>query len=411
MTPQSPSRGNVGRPPAAPVCPTRGIPAFDPATPRPLTPNRVFCNPPIFGVTNPATVLRNAAARAIQMLENTVAELVRARTAICSGAPLGWPTLSDVTAGWLKVCLSVPADDIRAWTGGAFQNMSVAEIIRRLVRVRNLIASNELQYVCGEGQHACTTCEAGDWAFVCTPRNCEGKTPQEIIHLCKCFWVPSAKYKGKPGETFDSKSQTEFQALVIIHEVSHLTHCTEDDPARTIGGAECLRQFVAATNNAPVHPCLQRFCPCPGGPGMPSAEELARINSFCDQHLECNAPAVTGPVSQPRASRNQNFVGEMDQPGLNMAEAEQFLKAGSEIRAQLNRNFLATDERGYLERRQKLRLAFRSVPDSFAESLFAQLVDKNDPLSKLFHYKLHPATINEMLGILLEKMDHNAQTI
>jgi hypothetical protein len=52
----------------------------------------------------------------------------------------------------------------------------------------------------------------------------------------------------------------EFQAQTIIHEASHLTHCTEDKTGRTIGVAECLAQFVAATNGSPLDPRFTDRC-------------------------------------------------------------------------------------------------------------------------------------------------------
>ena len=143
---------------------------------------------------------------------------------------------------------------------------------------------------------------------------------------------------------------------------------------------------------------------------MPGTDELAKMNAFCNQHVECNPPALARR-EQPRRNSGASVLAEMDQPPMNLGEADEFLKAGAEIRRQLKRNFRADDEAGYLDRRQRLRLAFRSVPDSFAEFLFEQLTDKKDPLTKMFRYKLHDATVNEMLGILFEKVKRSSPTL
>ncbi len=94
-------------------------------------------------------ILRTTIARAVEMLDNTIGELVRAREAACRGEPLGWPALGEVTACWLKYRLGVCIDDPSAWTKGAFRKSAteptpVAEIIRRLVGPRNLLATNQI---------------------------------------------------------------------------------------------------------------------------------------------------------------------------------------------------------------------------------------------------------------------------
>jgi|GEM_PF-4222634 len=85
-------------------------------------------------------------------------------------------------------------------------------------------------------------------------------------------------------------------------------------------------------------------------------------------------------------------------------DAVNFLRAGGEIKKQLERNFRADDVTGYLDRRRKLRQAFESVPKSFAKHLVDQLQDKNDPLAKLFNYKISRHTRNEMISILLRNI-------
>jgi hypothetical protein len=215
-----------------------------------LTPNRVTCTnqQQVFGIHNPETVVATAVARAIEMIDNTIAELVHARQRVCAGEPPAWPLLGDITADWLRNRLGICIDDIRVWTAGTFVNGSVAEVIRRLVRIRNLIASNVIRYVCNDA-----ACSPGEWAFVLivNPTACK-VTPATIIHLCRNFWVAGA------GVT--PTDHAEFQAQTILHEASHLFHCTVDAKGSSIGVAECLAQFVAATNGGPIDPHFAARC-------------------------------------------------------------------------------------------------------------------------------------------------------
>ena len=247
---------SLGEPRLVPrVCDNRRIPARGPV--QTLTTRRVACTQHnAFGVAAPFGVISRAVARALEMLDNTIGELVNARIAVCAGATPGWPLLGDITLDWLRNRLGVCIDDIRVWTAGTFVNRSVAEVIRRLVRVRNLIGSNLIRYSCSSPH-----CEPGDWAFVIVrddAGNCLPGTPQMLIRLCREFWVPAVR---DDGTRVDPATHAEFQAQTIIHEASHLTHCNAPDRrGHTIGVAECLAQFVAATNGSPLDPNFERAC-------------------------------------------------------------------------------------------------------------------------------------------------------
>ncbi|HEY7182751.1 MAG TPA: M35 family metallo-endopeptidase [Blastocatellia bacterium] len=233
--------------PAALACDSRRIPGL--ATITPFTTNRVYgtcAKTGVFGVTAPGSVISAAVARAIGMLDNTIGELVNARSGVCAGRPPAWPLLGDVTADWLKNRLGVCIDDIRVWTAGTFVNGAVAEVIRRLTRVRNLIASNGVTYVCSG-----PLCSPGDWAYVLIDPTCKA-TPASLIRLCHDFWVA--------GPGVSAGDHAEFQAQTIIHEASHLYHCTADARGTSIGVAECLAQFVAATNGSPIDPNFATRC-------------------------------------------------------------------------------------------------------------------------------------------------------
>jgi hypothetical protein len=245
------------------VCSDRGIPGRILIPAKVPTIGKVKCTKAqAFGETDPFGVISRAVKRALEMLDNTISELVNARKAVCGGATPAWPLLGDITICLLKNGLSVDIDDIRVWTAGTFVNRSIAEVIRRLIRVRNLIASNGIRYFCDNGR-----CNPGDppvcnpniWAFVCMPDPCPkgAKDVDSIVHLCQSFWVPAVRNDGKP---VPPAIHSEFQAQTIIHEASHLYHCTEDSRGRTIGVAECLSQFVAATNGSPIDVSFAERC-------------------------------------------------------------------------------------------------------------------------------------------------------
>jgi hypothetical protein len=192
-----------------------------------------------------ARILSKVVANAVAMMDNTIGELTRAREAACRGEPLGWPNLGDVTACWLRYKLGVCIEDRSVWTQGTFRPKTVAEVIRRLVRPRNLIAGNEITYVCE------ANCDAGTNAFVHV-HNAAGqclRTPDRIIHLCPPFWAAA---------------HAPFREQTIIHEAVHLTHCaggTEDTArAASIGSPECLAQFVVAANGKKLDPDFVSRC-------------------------------------------------------------------------------------------------------------------------------------------------------
>jgi hypothetical protein len=208
-----------------------------------------FVNCPI--PANAFQILRTTVRRAVEMLDNTIGELVRAREAACRGEPLGWPALGDVTACWLKYRLGVCIDDRSVWIKGAFRKSvteppSVAEIIRRLVVPRNLLATNQITYICEPaGAPGCAPNEHGEVANAFTRVRIGGvclQTPERIIHLCPPFWT---------------NAHAPFREQTIIHEAVHLTHCAPHgttERATGIGWPECLAQFVVASNGKRLDP-------------------------------------------------------------------------------------------------------------------------------------------------------------
>jgi hypothetical protein len=234
--------------PAPRKCDERGIPAREPR--RPI--GKIACNQAsAHGVADPIGVLKRARERALDMLDSTIDQLLNARKAVCAGAMPAPPLLSAIAFCWLKDGLGVNTDEIRVWTAGAFEPLrSIAEVIRRLVRVRNLLGSSGLRYSCTSPD-----CDTGTWAFTRArddAGNCLPRTPVMLIRLCRPFW--------KARDGVKEADQAEFRAQTLIHEASHITHCNVAETGRTIAVPECLSQFVAATNDGLLDPNFVDRC-------------------------------------------------------------------------------------------------------------------------------------------------------
>jgi hypothetical protein len=220
------------------------IPKLDPVKPKALTLGRILCP----NAASAFKTLSGVVSRAVKMMDITMGELTRARTAFCRGEFMVGP--SDLTRCWPKFRLGVCLDNPAVWSKGSIRKsqnepVTVAEVIRRLVRPRNLIANNEISYVCE------ATCDAGTNAFTFpNPHGVCLKTPDRVIHLCPPFWtVKHAPYR----------EQT------IIHELVHLAHCANEggedtSTAVSIGSPECLAQFVVAVNGRELDPDFVTRC-------------------------------------------------------------------------------------------------------------------------------------------------------
>ena len=122
-------KSSLGEPQPKPrICDDRGIP--EKGAVQALTDKRVACTQHnAFGETDPFRVISGAVARALEMLDHTIGELVNARSRVCEGETPASPLLRDITLEWLGDRLGVCTDDIRVWTAGTFENRrSVANI-------------------------------------------------------------------------------------------------------------------------------------------------------------------------------------------------------------------------------------------------------------------------------------------
>jgi hypothetical protein len=214
----------------SPGCPSEASLKLVPSKPKALTLRRIRCPKGAEALG----ILRPVIASAVKMLDTTIGELVRAREAVCRGEPMVGP--SDLTRCWLRYRLGVCIDDVSTWTKGSVRKVEteptpVAEVIRRLVGPRNLLANNEITYICETNRDRYCDGRTNAHAPVC-PRG-----RNFAIHLCPRFWIPK---------------HVKFREQTIIHEAVHLTHCARGDEDRgvkvSIGSLECLAQFVVATN-------------------------------------------------------------------------------------------------------------------------------------------------------------------
>ena len=121
------------------------------------------------------------------------------RNAVCGGTTAAWPLLGGITLDWLRNRLGVCIDDFR--TAGTLVNRSVTEVIRRLMRVRNLIASNVITYVCNSPE-----CDQYTWVYVIVVGS-PGHLgfgfggPGALRIVRPIFWPQnSVRLKGQPGD-------------------------------------------------------------------------------------------------------------------------------------------------------------------------------------------------------------------
>lgn len=226
-------------------CPTEARLKLSPETPKPLTLGKVqwlaTCGAGFPTRADAFSILSKVVANAVRMLDVTIGELSRARQAACGGDVMVGP--SDLTRCWLKYRLGVCIDDRAAWTQTSDKSGTVAEVIRRLVQPRNLIASNRITYACDPG------CNPGANArtFVLNAAGACLQNPEEVIHLCAPFWTPA---------------HAAFREQTLIHEAGHLTHCDleESQAGVSIGSPWCLSMFVVDANGEPLNPAFINSC-------------------------------------------------------------------------------------------------------------------------------------------------------
>lgn len=133
---------------------------------------------------------------------------------------------------------------------------------------------------------------------------------------------------------------------------------------------------------------------------------LVMSSACCTSGVDFNLDHCDVEILMYTNELGHTQIGQLDLRQLDPADVPAFLIAQNKIRTQLQRNFQADDKRGLFDRRQQLREAFQLVPKSFASDLIGRLTfNSNDPLTRLFRYKIATATRNEMLRILQRKLE------
>jgi Domain of unknown function (DUF4157) len=185
----------------------------------------------VIGTTDPVPVIVAADARAIEMLDNTIAELSNIRAAVQAGEPPAFPVIADAVATALRTRLRLNPEDPNVWTGSGPGTIEI--IITWYTNIRNTLNSGRVRYIC-----IGPTCTAGDWA-----RTIPGVMR---IRLCQPFW----------------QGGLDDRALTLIHETGHIYYGLEDTGGGA-GNAHCLEQFMADLNNVPILPNFIGSCRAP----------------------------------------------------------------------------------------------------------------------------------------------------
>jgi len=239
-----------------------------------VDPTKVSCQSydrsyPIFKAINtkdPVAALEKIARRACEMLDKTIAELKRVKSAVEARDPAHVndpiaPLTSNIFLRSLAQRMQIRVNNPSVWTAKAPKPGTVAILILWLTNIRNLIASRDLWYVCLDDSAACAD---PSWAWVFNHQNAGNVAAHRNffrIHLCRHFWNPGRTRK--TNQPVSAPVQFEYQAQTIIHEVSHIYYNTSDDPGVGPGVAECVSTFVAETNGSPLDDNFEDRC---GGP-------------------------------------------------------------------------------------------------------------------------------------------------
>jgi hypothetical protein len=183
------------------------------------------------GSVDPLNDLNVISNRAWQMLDNTIKELKNIKDKVSKGETPAAPLIRDALLWSMEKRMNMTPKNRSTWTTTKPRNAGL--IIRWLTRIRDRISSKDLWFTCLDST---SICSENTWAYVYPGRY--------RIYLCKKFWNPGGA---------DAATNIDFQAQIIIHEVSHIYYNTEDKGTGP-GRAECIAQFIADANNSNTRP-------------------------------------------------------------------------------------------------------------------------------------------------------------
>jgi hypothetical protein len=203
-----------------------------------VNPTRVTCSGyprtyPIFraiGTDDPVGELQAADSRATEVLSSTIDELTSARARIQAGEPAAWPVINDCMAQSMRIRLLIDPDNPASWTRSGPN--TVERIIRMLTNLRGVFQGGYIRYSCLDGG-----CNANDDAFIL-----DGE--RYLIRLCRGFWG----------------MDTDYRAIVLIHELAHIYYNTEDRGFLGLGSSYCIEGFLNNVNGINVPAIYRSDC-------------------------------------------------------------------------------------------------------------------------------------------------------
>jgi Lysine-specific metallo-endopeptidase len=189
------------------------------------------------GSADPLNDLNVISNRAWQMLDSTIKELKNIKGKVNRGENPAAPLIRESLLWSMEKRMNMTPKKRSTWTTSAPRNAGL--IIRWLTRIRDRISSKDLWFTCLDSTSICTE---NTWAYVYPGRF--------RVYLCKKFWNPGGA---------DAATNIDFQAQIIIHEVSHIYYNTGDTGTGP-GRAECIAQFIADANNSSTRPDFVGQC-------------------------------------------------------------------------------------------------------------------------------------------------------
>lgn len=180
---------------------------------------------------DPVKAISDANERAIKHLGLVIDALNGAKKRIEGGAPIAWPTISDVVAIGLSKRFGLNFRDKEVWTGTG--DKTVDALNERYQKVRAALFGDMITYFClaptksEDPDHSGHKC-GGEWAFVIAG--------EFNMFLCKPWWTAS----------LDDRATT------LMHEAIHMADKTVSDSGRKTLNAHCYDHYLADVNGLTI---------------------------------------------------------------------------------------------------------------------------------------------------------------
>lgn len=218
--------------------------------PLPVRSNFVTCNNPnaataaITGA-NPVDTIRRASARAVELLDNAIAQLTATRRRIVGGAVVGSPAIGDALEQAVQNRFRLDPNVRATWTGTGARSVHI--LIRRFQGARQILADGWMNYTClGDPTVTLGRClrTAGNGCPADRPdRRAVSCGGHSRIVLCRAWW----------SDTLDD------QASTLLHEAFHIYFEFIGD-AGVFGNAHCYEHLVLDLNGLPIQAGFEDRC-------------------------------------------------------------------------------------------------------------------------------------------------------